>query len=68
LGLFGNFLDKIFCFTKVSYNQSKDLTIPERGAKCRLLTRGRYIGKGLSINAAFVLKDHTRQQGFRIQQ
>ena len=62
MGLFGKFVDKIFCFTKVSYNQSKDLTIPERGAKCRLLMRGWYIGKGLSFNAAFVLKDHTRHE------
>jgi len=52
----------MFCFTKVSFIQSKNLTGLERSAKSRLLMRGWYIGKGLSFNAAFVLKDHTRHE------
>jgi len=47
---------------KISFNQSKDLSVLERSAKSRLLMRGWYIGKGLSFNAAFVLKDHTRHE------
>jgi len=52
------------CFVsqKISFNQSKDLSILERSAKSRLLMRGWCIGKGLSFNAAFVLKDHTRHE------
>jgi len=52
----------MFCFTNISFIQSKDLTVLERSAKSRLLMRGWYIGKGLSFNAAFVLKDHTRHE------
>jgi len=47
-------------FNKISLSQSKDLAVLERGAKSRLLRKVWYIGKGLSFNAAFVLKDHTR--------
>jgi len=58
----GYLLTICFVSQKISFNQSKDLSVLERGAKSRLLIRGWQIRKGLSFNAAFVLKDHTRHE------
>jgi len=48
----------------IRYFVSQNIPQPvlERGAKSRLLRKVWYIGKGLSFNAAFVLKDHTRHE------